>query len=41
MITSSIESNNLYVQQIEGIEVNYIAEVPLHAIWVRHQQEKV
>jgi len=32
MITSCIELNNLHVKQIESIQVNDIAQVPLHAI---------
>jgi len=41
MITSSIESNNLHVKQIQGIEVNHVAEVPPSAIWLRHLQKTV
>ena len=33
-ITSSIESNNLLVKQIDRIPVNRVAQVPLRAIWL-------
>jgi len=41
MITSSIESNNIHVKQIESIQVNRDAPVPLQAMWLRRQQKKV
>jgi len=41
MITSSIMSNNLHVKQIESIEVNHVAQVPLQAIWLGRQRQKV
>jgi len=39
--TSSIESNNVHVKQIENIWVNPVAWVPLHAICQRHHQKKM
>jgi len=39
MIISSIESNNLHLIQIETIQVNCVAEVPLRAIWLRRQRK--
>lgn len=39
MICSSIESNNPELQQIERIEVNSVAQVPPHAIWLWRQQK--
>jgi len=41
MITLTIKLNNLHVKQIESIEVNYVAQVQLHAIWLWHQQKKM
>jgi len=41
MITSSIESNNLHVKQIESIEVKRVAHIPPQAIWQQRQQKKV
>ena len=41
MITLSIESNNLHVKQIECIQVNCVAQVPPHAIWLRCLLKKV
>jgi len=40
-ITSSIESNNLHVKQIESIQVNHVGQVPPRAIWLRRQKKKV
>ena len=40
-ITSSIESNNLHVKQIETIQVNRVAQVPPPAIWLWRQSKKV
>jgi len=40
-ITSSIESNNLRVKQIESIQVSRVAQVPPRAILLRHQRKKV
>ena len=41
MITSSIESNNPQVKQIESIQVNRVARVPPRAIWLWRQRNKV
>jgi hypothetical protein len=41
MITWSIKSIKLHVKQIETIQVIHIAQVPLQAIWLRHQRKKV
>jgi hypothetical protein len=40
-ITSSIELNIIYIQQIGRIQVNHVAQVPLHAIWLWCQQKTV
>jgi len=39
MITSSIESNNVHVNQIESIQINHVAEVPPWAIWLESLQK--
>ena len=41
MITSSIESNNLHLKQIESIEVNRVAHIPPRAVWLWLQQKKM
>jgi len=41
MISSSIESNNLQVKQIESIQVDGVDRVPLCAFWLRRQRENV
>jgi hypothetical protein len=41
MITSSIESNNLHVKQIESIHVSRVAQVPPQAIWLQRQRKSV
>jgi len=40
-IPSSIESNNPHAKQIQIIQLNGVAQVPLHAIWLRRQRRKV
>jgi len=39
MIISCTESNKLHVKQIEHIEANRVAQVPLRAIWPLRQQK--
>jgi hypothetical protein len=41
MITSSMESDNPVVTQCESIQVNHVAPVPPHAIWLRRLGNKV
>jgi len=41
MITSSIESNHLLAKGIETIQVNRVARVQLHAIWLQRQGKTV
>jgi len=40
-MTSSIESNNLYVEQLETIQVDDVPPELLCAIWLQHQRKKV
>jgi hypothetical protein len=39
MIASSFESINLHGKQIESIQVNSVAQVPLQAIWLWRQRK--
>jgi len=41
MITFGIESDNIHVKHIHGIQVNCVTQVPLRAIWLWHQQKQV
>jgi len=41
MITSSMESNNLHVKQVENIEVNHVAQLPLWATWLQRRWKMV
>jgi len=41
MSTSSIELNYLHVKQIDSVQLNSVAQVPPHAIWLRDEKKMV